>query len=168
MGWFDSYDASYYDRGFGGGRAGWTGTRYGGTPYGGAGYGNAGYGAGGYGYQGGTHLGYGSYDYGRAGYDRTFRRPPEESPTYGRGGDQALRRWARSHGYDLEYEIQPDRTSGGTYGGMQPGYRVGGGYGRDFRGGYGAGRSMTGYDTYGGTGFRGGSARGRNDWGYRW
>lgn len=153
MGWFDSYGASYYDRGFGG-RPGWGGTRYGG------GYGNAGYGTGGYGYQGGTYLGYGGYDYGRAGYDRAYRRPPEESPTYGRGGDEAVRQWARRRGYDTEFEIRPDRSARGGFGGMHPGYRSGGGYG--------AGRNMTGYDTYGGTGFRGGSAGGRNDWGYRW
>lgn len=35
------------------------------------------------------------------------RRPPRESRTYGRGGDEAVRRWARGHGYDEGYEIQP-------------------------------------------------------------
>lgn len=29
------------------------------------------------------------------------RYRPEESPTYGRGGDRELRRWARHHGYRL-------------------------------------------------------------------
>jgi hypothetical protein len=33
------------------------------------------------------------------------RRRPEESPTYGRGGDQAVRRWASRYGYDEGYEI---------------------------------------------------------------
>ena len=48
-------------------------------------------------------IGYGRYaaDFGAP------RRRPEESPTYGRGGDQAVRRYARSHGYDEGYEIQP-------------------------------------------------------------
>jgi hypothetical protein len=44
------------------------------------------------------------------GYDHEARRvPPRESPTYGRGGDRALRRWAERHGYDVEYTIQPRR-----------------------------------------------------------
>lgn len=53
--------------------------------------------------------------YGR--YARDFARPrrrPQESPTYGRGGDEAARRFARSHGYDAGYEIRPhfDRPAG--------------------------------------------------------
>jgi hypothetical protein len=35
------------------------------------------------------------------------RRPPQESPSYGRGGDQAVRRWSQRYGYDMEYEIRP-------------------------------------------------------------
>ena len=38
---------------------------------------------------------------------QTPRRRPEESPSYGRGGDSAARRYARSHGYDEGYTIQP-------------------------------------------------------------
>lgn len=33
--------------------------------------------------------------------------PPRESPLYGRGGDRALREWARSRGYDVEHTIRP-------------------------------------------------------------
>lgn len=43
-------------------------------------------------------------------YARDFitpRRPPRESPTYGRGGDEAAVRYARSHGYDVGYTIPP-------------------------------------------------------------
>lgn len=35
------------------------------------------------------------------------RRRPQESPTYGRGGDEAARRYAQSHGYDAGYSIPP-------------------------------------------------------------
>ena len=35
--------------------------------------------------------------------------PPRRSPTYGRGGDQALRRWAERAGYDIDYTIRPRR-----------------------------------------------------------
>lgn len=35
------------------------------------------------------------------------RRPPRESPAYGRGGDREVRRWAREHGYDVEYAVYP-------------------------------------------------------------
>lgn len=41
------------------------------------------------------------------GYDRDRPVPPRESPTYGRGGDRALRAWARSRGYDVEDTIRP-------------------------------------------------------------
>jgi hypothetical protein len=46
-----------------------------------------------------------------AGYGEPYqpRRRPEESPTYGRGGDRAARRWAARYGYDEAYEIQPRR-----------------------------------------------------------
>ncbi len=32
---------------------------------------------------------------------------PRESPAYGQGGDRELRRWARDHGYDIEYTVYP-------------------------------------------------------------
>lgn len=41
------------------------------------------------------------------GYDRGYRVPPRESPMYGRGGDRAVREWARSRGYDVEHTIRP-------------------------------------------------------------
>lgn len=43
------------------------------------------------------------------GYGARERPPrrPEESPAYGRGGDQELRRWARERGYDVGYPIYP-------------------------------------------------------------
>ncbi len=40
------------------------------------------------------------------GYEPPHARP-EESPTYGRGGDQAIRGWSRRYGYDMEYTIRP-------------------------------------------------------------
>ncbi|HEX7051895.1 MAG TPA: hypothetical protein VF188_16935 [Longimicrobiales bacterium] len=42
-------------------------------------------------------------------YDYRYvpRLPPEQSPTYGRGGDRAIRRWAQRHGYDAGYVITP-------------------------------------------------------------
>lgn len=40
-------------------------------------------------------------------YDRDFRRPPEESPNYGRGGDRAARQYLRERGYDQGYSIPP-------------------------------------------------------------
>jgi hypothetical protein len=45
-------------------------------------------------------------------YDRPYhpgeqRMPPRQSPLYGRGGDRAVREWARSRGYDVDYTIQP-------------------------------------------------------------
>lgn len=45
--------------------------------------------------------------YGR--YAADFRPPrrPEESRTYGRGGDAAVRRYARSRGYDEGYALHP-------------------------------------------------------------
>ncbi len=57
-------------------------------------------------------VGYGRlpYDYG---YDYTPRRRAEESPTYGRGGDEAARRWAQRYGYDIEYSMPPQYRSGG-------------------------------------------------------
>lgn len=38
---------------------------------------------------------------------------PEDSPTYGRRGDEAARRYARSHGYDEGYEIRARRPRRG-------------------------------------------------------
>ena len=35
--------------------------------------------------------------------------PPRGSPTHGRGGDRALRKWAQRYGYDVEYSIAPRR-----------------------------------------------------------
>ena len=69
-------------------------------------------------YRGSTASRYGR-DYGPArGYGREHapprgpggghgRVPPRQSPLYGRGGDRALREWARSRGYDVEHTIQP-------------------------------------------------------------
>lgn len=99
MAWWDQYDGPYY-----------------GMPYGPT-----------WGYDPGFYAGYSpagwpyTPTYGWAPgprYDRPFRTPPERSPTYGRGGDEAVRRWARSHGYDAEYEIQP--RSGDRYFGEGP------------------------------------------------
>ncbi|CAN5638185.1 hypothetical protein BH23GEM3_BH23GEM3_00990 [soil metagenome] len=53
--------------------------------------------------------GYGAPAYGFDYEDRQPRRRPEESPTYGTGGDQALRRWGNRYGYDFAYSIQPRR-----------------------------------------------------------
>lgn len=47
--------------------------------------------------------------YGFDGADRTPRRRPEQSETFGRGGDRALQRWARRYGYDLGYQVRPRR-----------------------------------------------------------
>lgn len=49
------------------------------------------------------------------GYARDYRPPrrrPERSPSYGRAGDEAARRYARSRGYDEGYSIQPGRGRG--------------------------------------------------------
>jgi|GEM_PF-1685466 len=35
--------------------------------------------------------------------------PPRQSPTYGRGGDRAVRQWAERYGYDVEHTIRPRR-----------------------------------------------------------
>ena len=67
---------------------------------------------------------YGGRQYGRDfGYDWQFRRTPERSPAYGRGGDREVRRWAREHGYDEGFEIRPRE---GTWSAGRP-------YGSDFR-----------------------------------
>lgn len=57
-------------------------------------------------YRGATRFGPG-----RRGYDRD-RVPPRRSPTYGRGGDDALRAWAARRGYDVEATLRP-RPRGG-------------------------------------------------------
>lgn len=70
---------------------------------------------GGYGrdYRGGGYGGeYRPARYGRdsgppRGYDRDHGMPPRQSPLYGRGGDRAVREWARSRGYDVEHTIRP-------------------------------------------------------------
>ncbi|HEU0013421.1 MAG TPA: hypothetical protein VFQ45_07040 [Longimicrobium sp.] len=55
----------------------------------------------------------GGYDrdvrFARGGYDREMRVPPRQSPTYGRGGDRAVREWAARQGYGVEGTIQPRR-----------------------------------------------------------
>jgi hypothetical protein len=53
------------------------------------------------------------YDYG---YARDYRVAPEESPSYGRSGDEQVRRWARTHGYDEGMEISPRPGSRGMGG----------------------------------------------------
>ena len=62
--------------------------------------------------------------YGRSPYDDVYdmrrpyraalRRPPSESPAYGRQADEELRRWVRVHGYDAGYAMRP-RSAGGRY-----------------------------------------------------
>ena len=44
-------------------------------------------------------------------------RRPRESPTYGAAGDEAVRHWARRHGYDAGYAIRRH---------FPPRYRAGG------------------------------------------
>ena len=86
----------------------------------------------------------------RYGYD--YRRPPEQSPTYGQAGDRAAREYARSHGYDTGYSIRPG----------EGGFRGAGGgsaYGRDRGGWPSAGPRYGGWT---------GQGEGRYDWGYRW
>jgi hypothetical protein len=43
---------------------------------------------------------------------RQPRKPPEESPTYGRQADRAVLAWARRYGYELEYRIDPRLPTG--------------------------------------------------------
>lgn len=92
-----------YDRGYGRGRGagyGWyPGAFWGGVPL----YGWGAWG-GGWGWPPYVPMGYGAYD---ANY--TPRRPPEQSPAYGRGGDRLIRRGMRREGYDAGYAIQPHR-----------------------------------------------------------
>jgi hypothetical protein len=94
-----------------------------------------------------------------ADYDRQYRRPPEQSPLYGRNADQAVQRWANRYGYDMQYEINPRQ---GGYGGTQGGYASSqggyggsqGGYGGS-QGGYGGARQSGNYGRTGGYGNRG-------------
>lgn len=60
------------------------------------------FGWGGFGWPPYAPIGYGAFDRGRL-----PRRPPRESRTYGRGGDEAARRWARERGYDADFAIRP-------------------------------------------------------------
>lgn len=55
---------------------------------------------------------YAPVGYGRYPRDYTPRRPPHQSETYGSGGDRAVRRYARSHGYDEGYAIRPHPRRG--------------------------------------------------------
>lgn len=66
---------------------------------------------------------YGEGGYAPRGHDRGHRPPargygrdyggaprrvdPRQSPTWGRGGDDAVREWARRHGYGMEFTIEP-------------------------------------------------------------
>jgi hypothetical protein len=68
-------------------------------------------------------VGYGVYD-----AEYTPRVRPAESPTYGRAGDEAVRSWARRHGYDTGYAIPPRGRGGNAwrrYGRYDRGYRGG-------------------------------------------
>lgn len=60
-------------------------------------------------YRGNTAGGYGRDYHPTRGYDRDPPQgtPPRQSPLYGRGGDRAVREWARSRGYDVEHTIRP-------------------------------------------------------------
>jgi hypothetical protein len=65
------------------------------------------------GYDRDVRLARGGYDRdvrGGGGYDRGMRAmPPRSSPTYGRGGDRAVREWAARQGFEVEGTIQPRR-----------------------------------------------------------
>jgi len=55
----------------------------------------------------GMGMGYVPWDAARrAGPERV---PPRQSPTWGRGGDGAVRGWAARHGYDVEFTFRPRR-----------------------------------------------------------
>lgn len=65
------------------------------------------------------------------GYDYDFRRPPAQSPTYGRQADQEVQRWARNHGYDGGFQVSPSR--GGNWNTTTPRtYETRPGFNRDF------------------------------------
>jgi hypothetical protein len=99
---------------------------------------------------------YGAEYGGRAGYgyDYEVRRPPEQSPLYGRNADQEVQRWARRYGYDVEFEIQPHER-GGRMGRMEGSRR-----------GYGGSTNWSGYGEAGGH-RRSGSRYGNTGWGGR-
>jgi hypothetical protein len=176
MGWFDDYDRNYRnDRSFGrGGRP---------AAYGNMGAQNGlGYWGSPYGYWGGSgydrsyrdsgadqaYRGRGGYDR-DFGYDRMYRRPPSESPTYGRQADQEVQRWATRHGYDAGYTIQPRGDRGGmsTNRGMQQGGRGGySGRGQQGEGWQSGGRNL-GRNDWGGR-ERGWGSSDRSDYGYGW
>jgi hypothetical protein len=114
------YDRAYggdqrYDRGAGYGQPSGHGLDLGryGTPFpGAAGYPSARFGWGPVGWAGwAPGMEFWPYadapGYGFDGRMETPRQPPRESPSYGRGGDRALQRWARRYGYDMGYEIRP-------------------------------------------------------------
>ena len=63
----------------------------------------------GWGWYGPMGMDPGPFPFGPRGWDAPERPPrrPEQSPAYGRGGDEALRRWARERGYDVGYAIYP-------------------------------------------------------------
>ena len=56
---------------------------------------------------------YAPLGYGTRAPDYPPRRPPRDSPGWGRGGDREVRDWARRHGYDAGYAIHP--RPGGRY-----------------------------------------------------
>lgn len=108
MGWFNDYDREYsnsrWDRGWHPNRFGQQSRTFDDAAYRAYPSGNRSYGY--------------AYDY---------RTPPEQSPTYGRQGDQHVQRWARSHGYDTGFELNPrDRAD------WESGYGRSGGYGEEF------------------------------------
>jgi len=82
------------------------------------------------------------YDYG---YARDYRVAPEQSPSYGRSGDEQVRRWARTHGYDEGMEISPRSGSRGS-------------------GGYSSGQSSRGTVWQGGNRSSGNEGRGGSWW----
>lgn len=93
---------------------------------------------------------------GRDPAEYTPRRDPRESATYGRGGDEAARRWAERYGYDIEYSIRP--RGGGRAGGPADRGRAAGG-----SGGGRYDRGWSGGGTYAGPG-SGGRGRYDRDW----
>jgi hypothetical protein len=102
-----------YDRGYGrdyrgaheGGLAAGYPSVWAGAPY-------PGFGWGGFFWPPYAPLGYGVYD-----PEYIPRQRPEESPTYGRAGDEAVRRWARRHGYDAGYAVPPRNRGGRRWSG---------------------------------------------------
>jgi hypothetical protein len=98
MGWFNDYDRMYgsYDRTY-------SGSWYG--PEGGNRHRNDRWGTeGGWGRGRSPYAGRGGYS-----YEYEYRTPPDQSPTYGRQGDQEVQRWAQRHGYDSGFQISPNQ-----------------------------------------------------------